>query len=214
MRWVSLELISPAYWATPKNLGEIRRIVGGLSGKLRVLTPETGDLHVHVGRGKSSFELGELKRLAGLCYAAGPLLSQLHPKSRHTNEYCQSNRIYSNVAHGMTTEEAIARHSRSSKSVCDGDGDGIPQEPLAKPMCLGQATKESGQRPADTPRFQRMVLRGDLPREGLSKKEYQQWGVSDAALDKPRAIAPAINELWRTPTATDMVALFQNFSSR
>ncbi|KAK7981746.1 hypothetical protein PG988_003984 [Apiospora saccharicola] len=203
-RWVSLELISPAYWATPKNLGEIRRVVGHLSTKLRVLTPESGGLHVHVGRGKSSFDLAELKRLAGLCYAAGPLLSQLHPASRHTNGYCQSNRLYSNLSHGMTAEEAIARRSQP-KPVCNCDNCPVPHEPHEKPMCLGEETEESRQRPADTPRFQRMIPRGNLPREKLSENLlFPQRG-----LEKPGAIAPSINELWRAPTATDLVTLFQ-----
>ncbi|KAK8128435.1 hypothetical protein PG984_009543 [Apiospora sp. TS-2023a] len=207
-RWVSLELISPAYWATPKNLGEIRRVVGHLSTKLRVLTPESGGLHVHVGRGKSSFDLAELKRLAGLCYAAGPLLSQLHPASRHTNGYCQSNRLYSNLAHGMATEEAIARRSQP-KPVCNRDNCPVPHKPHAKPMYLGEETEESRQRPADTPRFQRMIPRGDLPREKLSENLCDRGFFRDGALKKPGAIAPSINELWRAPTATDLVTLFQ-----
>ncbi|KAK7928076.1 hypothetical protein PG985_005074 [Apiospora marii] len=216
-RWVSLELISPAYWATPKNLGEIRRVVSALSGQLRVLTPKTGGLHVHVGRGKSSFGLGELKRLAGLCYAAGPLLSQLHPKSRHGNLYCQSNRLYSNLAHGMTMEEAIAARS-GSQGVGNHDDGEVPQVPHANPMCLGPATEESGQRPADTPRFQRMVPRGDLPREELSAKEYRRWELNDNSvsntMDSPRDVVPAINEMWRAPTPTDLVAVFQTYNSK
>ncbi|KAK8079746.1 hypothetical protein PG997_007564 [Apiospora hydei] len=178
-RWIGVELISPAYWATPKNLGEVRRVLRGLSSKLRFVTPETSGLHVHVGRGKSSFSLVELKRLAGLCYAADPLLSQLHPASRHVNQWCKSNRFYSSLAHGMNTENAIIGR-RSPVITCSivRQG-GLPQEPLANPQRLGGATKESGQRPADTPRFKRAIKRGGLPSEAFSQDKYEDEWLDD-----------------------------------
>ncbi|KAK8091003.1 hypothetical protein PG994_000508 [Apiospora phragmitis] len=222
-RWVGLELISPAYWATPKSLGEIRRVVGALSSKLRVLTPGTAGLHVHVSRGKGSFSLGELKRLAGLCYAAAPLLSQLHPESRHENDYCQNNRFYSNLAHGMIMEQAIAHRAQRRRSrgvVCNVNHGSVPQEPMAKPQYLLAPDKESGQRPADTPRFQRAIQRGSLRGEALSQRVYQGYanamlkGENGEKLPPPRDIEQAIDELWRAPTATDLVAIFQNFNSR
>ncbi|KAK8051195.1 hypothetical protein PG993_002580 [Apiospora rasikravindrae] len=219
-RWVGVELVSPAYWATPKNLGEVRRVIGGLSRKLRFVTPETSGLHVHVGRGKSSFSLAELKRLAGLCYAAGPLLSQLHPAHRRLNPYCKSNRFYSNVAYSLATETAIARRELHRATCNVGHKGGIPQEPLANPQRLGEATKESAQRPADTPRFKRAIKRGGLPREVLSQEEYIDPYYPKHIREEiekpspPRAIDSAIDELWRAPTATDLVALFQDFEDR
>ncbi|KAK7956984.1 uncharacterized protein PG986_006206 [Apiospora aurea] len=220
--WIGVELVSPAYWATPKNLGEVRRVLRGLSSKLCFVTPETSGLHVHVGRGKSSFSLAELKRLAGLCYAAGPLLSQLHPASRHVNQWCKSNRFYSSLAHGMNTENAIVGR-RSPWITCSivRQG-GLPQEPLANPQRLGGATKESGQRPADTPRFKRAIKRGELPSEAFSQDKYEnQWlddmtkGVGESGKPPPpRAIDSAIDELWRAPTASDLVNLFQGLGDR
>ncbi|KAK6827785.1 hypothetical protein PG987_011126 [Apiospora arundinis] len=203
-RWVSLELRSPAYFATPGNLKEIRRVLGGLSrsSKLRFITPDTTGLHIHVGRGRSAFNLAELKRLAGLCYAAGPLLSQLHSPSRHANQFCPSNRFYSNIAQGVTTEQSIALRRRNV----------TPKRPQANPPRLSPETDESSQRPADTPLFRRMLKRGDLPRDTFQVETFQEYRQALVyALDRtdlgrstshlpptdtePRGIVAAINEM-------------------
>ncbi|KAK8010464.1 hypothetical protein PG990_009429 [Apiospora arundinis] len=206
-RWVSLELRSPAYFATPGNLKEIRRVLGGLSrsSTLRFITPDTTGFHIHVGRGRSAFNLAELKRLAGLCYAAGPLLSQLHSPSRHANQFCPIHRFAPAECH---TEKA-------------------PSEPPR----LSPETDESSQRPADTPLFRRMLKRGDLPRDTFQVETFQEYRQALVyALDRtdlgrstshlpptdtePRGMVAAINEMWRAPTSLDLAEMFQGRMDR
>ena len=104
--WVPFELCSPALLATNASYDEVRNVIRTLNDNLWILTPRNCGLHVHYGNGSNWLPLAPLRRLAGLMYAADALLVQLHPRRRRTYEYCRSNVMYSQLAHGATAADA------------------------------------------------------------------------------------------------------------
>ncbi|KAI1195376.1 hypothetical protein F5X97DRAFT_345789 [Nemania serpens] len=103
-RWYPVEIASPAFWATDESWEEIQAVVRAIRDDYWILTPPTAGLHYHYGNGKSYIPFGMLRRIAALTFAVDPIMVQLHPEHRRSNEWCLSNRLYSRVAHGRPAE--------------------------------------------------------------------------------------------------------------
>lgn len=100
-----IEIISPALFAADSlSFEHIRAACHALQQKYWLLAPECTGLHIHVGLGSDWIPLRDLRRIAGLCYAADSVLVQLHPQHRRNNTFCPSNRLYSYATRGVETE--------------------------------------------------------------------------------------------------------------
>lgn len=117
VRWVAVEVISPALWFTRQRGGggsssglllddEIRLVCDTLQERYWTTFSESCAVHFHVGRGRHWMPLGALRRTAALLLAADPLLAQLQPAHRVTSEFCLGNRAFSRLAQGLTAEAA------------------------------------------------------------------------------------------------------------
>ncbi|XDG06245.1 hypothetical protein ABKA04_005860 [Annulohypoxylon sp. FPYF3050] len=71
----------------------------------KITANQTCGFHVHVGDGPELMPLEHTRRVAGLLWAADPLLACVHPPHRRNNYYCQSIRERSNLAHGRKAAE-------------------------------------------------------------------------------------------------------------
>ncbi len=100
--WCGFELCSPAAHATDEALEDLRRVCRFLTDRLWISATRRAGLHVHWGNGTDWVPLDPLRRVAGLLYAADPVLVQLHPPHRRSNPYCRAVSLYSRVARGAT----------------------------------------------------------------------------------------------------------------
>ncbi|RYP48661.1 hypothetical protein DL768_005505 [Monosporascus sp. mg162] len=107
-QWVSLEIQSPAEYATPEAFVAIKYALQVLRQKYRMRVNDTCSVHVHVGQGIERLPLEMIRRIAGLSWAADLLLFTLHHPLRRANVYCQPIREYSNMAKGVEVEPAHA----------------------------------------------------------------------------------------------------------
>ncbi|RYP58817.1 hypothetical protein DL769_008792 [Monosporascus sp. CRB-8-3] len=107
-QWVSLEIQSPAEYATPEAFEAIKYALRVLTQKYRMRVNDTCSVHVHVGQGTERLPLDMIRRIAGLSWAADLLLFTLHNPLRRANVYCQPIREYSNMAKGVKVEPAHA----------------------------------------------------------------------------------------------------------
>ncbi|RYP56311.1 hypothetical protein DL771_011963 [Monosporascus sp. 5C6A] len=113
-QWVSLEIQSPAEYATPEAFEAIKYALQILRQKYRMRVNDTCSVHVHVGQGTERLPLDMIRRIAGLSWAADLLLFTLHNPLRRANIYCQPIREYSNMAKGVKVEPAHAGGAGSS----------------------------------------------------------------------------------------------------
>lgn len=99
-----IEITSPALVVSMDNFNFhlVQEACDVLGNKFELLSPEATGLHIHVGQGRDWIPLHDLRRIAGLCYAADGLLAQLHPEHRRNNDECASNRLYSLLSRGVT----------------------------------------------------------------------------------------------------------------
>ncbi|RYP16166.1 hypothetical protein DL767_010217 [Monosporascus sp. MG133] len=107
--WCGFEVCSPALWATDEGISEIRQVCQILTENLWVLAPGNTGLHVHYGNGPDWMPVESVRRIAGLLYAADPLLVQLQPQHRRNNIWCLSTSLYSALATGLSAETAEER---------------------------------------------------------------------------------------------------------
>ncbi|KAI0138215.1 putative amidoligase enzyme-domain-containing protein [Xylariaceae sp. FL1272] len=108
VHWQSVEVISPAMWASESAWDEVFRVVEAISEDYWIWTPASAGMHVHYGNGRDYIPVSKLRRIAAFLFSADPLLVSLYPEHRRANTHCLSNRLYSVVAHG-TTATTIAR---------------------------------------------------------------------------------------------------------
>ncbi|KAI1458193.1 putative amidoligase enzyme-domain-containing protein [Annulohypoxylon moriforme] len=104
-KWYGMEIVSPAEVASDKAFQLIRYALNVLKSNFRITVNRTCGFHVHVGDGPELMPLDHVRRVAGLFWAADPLLALLHPPNRRTAYYSQSIRERSNLAHGMTASQ-------------------------------------------------------------------------------------------------------------
>lgn len=106
--WCPVEITSPAQVASDGAFISINRVVSLLTSKYRILVNSSCGFHVHVGQGADFLEVGALGRVAGILWAADPLLGCLHPPERRFNYWSQSIRERSTLALG--TSDLIDHH--------------------------------------------------------------------------------------------------------
>ncbi|KAI1441104.1 putative amidoligase enzyme-domain-containing protein [Annulohypoxylon stygium] len=104
-KWYGMEIISPVERASPEAFGLVRYVLNVIKSKYRTTANQTCAFHVHVGDGLELMSLDHTRRVAGLLWAADPLLACVHPPHRRNNYYCQSIRERSNLAHGRKAAE-------------------------------------------------------------------------------------------------------------
>lgn len=98
--WCPVEVTSPVATPSEEAFGAISKAVDLLTSEYRMrLNPSCG-FHVHVGQGGDLLPLRGLRRVAGILWAADPLLASLHPPERRFNYWSQSIRERSVLAHG------------------------------------------------------------------------------------------------------------------
>ncbi|KAH6654083.1 hypothetical protein BKA67DRAFT_535424 [Truncatella angustata] len=114
-----IEFVSPPLYASEAAFHHVREVSDYLDRRYWFLAAELTGLHIHVGRGGRWLSLHELRRVAGLCYAADELLAGLHPADRRENASCRSNRLYSYVSRGVRAEmiETVNRWHDDSQAV-------------------------------------------------------------------------------------------------
>jgi hypothetical protein len=111
---LDVELISPALFDATDSYVEVESVVKIIKDNLLVIVPESAGYHVHVGMGKERFANRHLQKIAAALFMLDPIFSPLHPDTRDDNEYCWRNRLYSNLAQGMTAETASQEESENS----------------------------------------------------------------------------------------------------
>ncbi|KAI1455133.1 putative amidoligase enzyme-domain-containing protein [Annulohypoxylon moriforme] len=106
--WMNIELATPALRATDASYAEIHHVITTLRETFWMIAPKSAGLHIHYGRGRNYIPPDDFRKIAALLYAADPILTQLHPSVRREEgrRWCNSNRLYSNLAHGMTRLDA------------------------------------------------------------------------------------------------------------
>ncbi|KAI0888097.1 putative amidoligase enzyme-domain-containing protein [Annulohypoxylon maeteangense] len=109
-KWSGMEIVSPVERASDESFQLIRYTLDLLRSNYRIMVNNTCGLHVHVGDGSELMPLDHVKRVAGLFWAADPLLACIHPPHRRTNFWCQSIRERSNLAHGLIRDDDNQTH--------------------------------------------------------------------------------------------------------
>ncbi len=61
--WKAVGIASPPFCATEEAFGEVRRLIGHLQTKFRVMVNDSCGLHLDVGSGAQGFDTDVLKRL-------------------------------------------------------------------------------------------------------------------------------------------------------
>ncbi|KAI0377911.1 hypothetical protein F5Y04DRAFT_291530 [Hypomontagnella monticulosa] len=144
--WCGVEVISPPLMATHEGFDEVRRVCEFIQNTYLTYDAPQAGLHIHVGQGVKWPAGSSFRRVAGLLYAADPVLAQLHPPRRWNSHYCQSNRLYSLLSFRDRTgpKESLyeltnlytpsgssndqSRESPSSKSISTGSRESTPSE--------------------------------------------------------------------------------------
>jgi hypothetical protein len=117
---LNVELATPVLEDCAATYAEIRRVFSLVKRYFHYHVNDTCGLHVHIGMGKDHMSDEALRRIASVLWVWDCLLTPLHVASRADNTQCPRNRFHSNLAFGMTAEEAneiVARRGRSA----DGD---------------------------------------------------------------------------------------------
>ncbi|KAI5863920.1 putative amidoligase enzyme-domain-containing protein [Durotheca rogersii] len=201
--WQRAEITSPPLWATEKSYNEVRAVVWALSDAYWVLAPaETAGLHVHYGRGRDWIPFHELRRIAAFLYPADPILVQMHPPPRRETAFAASNRLYSQLAHWVTPEQAAAliRNPDLEEVPPWADGSGPQTRPL----------------PAPAPFFPPLFRRGALG--GYTFSEHVFGLGRDPMLDQgrqtPLGTEAGARALLAAPNAPTVALLMQFFMNR
>ncbi|KAI1076914.1 hypothetical protein F5B20DRAFT_593697 [Whalleya microplaca] len=202
LSWTGIRIKSPAMWACHTNFDEVARVFREIKKVFILLSTQTCDLSVLVRRGDRPFDLFELQRIAGLCYASSSLLSMLHDRSRHESSRCLSNRFYSELAirefrpkndeEDSLNEEYITSTSESARAV---------------------PTVDSG--------FVRIIPRGTLQPEPFNldiyketTRHYQAVYGQNRMHAEPLGIIPAVGTLLECTEQTRIADLMNHITDR
>ncbi|KAI0382536.1 putative amidoligase enzyme-domain-containing protein [Hypomontagnella monticulosa] len=209
--WQSVEITSPALWATDRSFEEVHRVVTALSEHFWVFSPETAGLHVHYGRGLGIIPIRELRRIAAFLYAADPVLVRMHAPRRSTEEWCPSNRLYSAMANGIPPEEMAAYVDRNYRY--DVPPPTEPPERVAQPDARRVQTARGF-----VPLFQRGILDGyvfDVAKFIMLKSDFITEDIQEflpgSHPDRPLAIRTAASAFLRSRDYTS-IALYNQSS--
>ncbi|KAI6081324.1 hypothetical protein F4821DRAFT_275101 [Hypoxylon rubiginosum] len=125
--YLDVEITTPALYATEKSFDEIHTVTSALLKKWWIYAPVTAGLHVHYGRGTGFIPFHHLRNIGTFLFCADPILSQMYTKRRRDDEgallWSPSNRIYSNIGHGMTAEQARTVYERRGTQLVGDEGE-------------------------------------------------------------------------------------------
>ncbi|KAI2603739.1 putative amidoligase enzyme-domain-containing protein [Hypoxylon sp. NC1633] len=204
--WTDVEIKSPALFATDKSYDEVRHVIQALTNNFWVFAPESAGLHIHYGRGRDWIPFVDLRRIGTFFFAADPIVCQLHPQTRRiANSFCISNRLYSQIAHGLPAKEAGERVTRRNGEAPEEEYD--PNIPAPQPE--PRPVFERGET------FTSIFRRGGLDGYILSRPEFQRGleGLSAARLlpqasfAGPIDIPTAAQELLRVTNAPTLATM-------
>lgn len=121
--WASVELKSPASYATDEALDMILLVVHLIKSNFRCRVNTSCGLHVHIGNGYDRIEARAARNFAALWWAAEPLITMLQAPERTYSHYCWSARHVNGIclAQGMTAEEARQELSRDFREDCEAN---------------------------------------------------------------------------------------------
>ncbi|KAF3762890.1 hypothetical protein M406DRAFT_72863 [Cryphonectria parasitica EP155] len=187
-QWAGIEVTSPALWNENESFDEIRKVCEVLKARYWILTPPTCGLHVHYGHGQDQIAVQDLRNIAALLLAADPLLVQLHPESRKRNRFCVSNRLFSDVAQGLSAETATAMLMHDSVS---SEGEEAPQK-VMRPLQGSKLLSRSSWRS-----FNRLIPQGTLTSYPVGEpgSKLKCPGNAAARLHAPRSILGCVEEI-------------------
>jgi hypothetical protein len=106
--WAKIELKSHPLPYNDNSLAQVKYVCDLITSNYVVDTNGTCGLHVHVGNGPYGFKLPMLKTLSSFLYTFDPLLSDIHPKFRHTLKYCSSLRRGQLGELGLSVADVLA----------------------------------------------------------------------------------------------------------
>ncbi|KAK6951919.1 hypothetical protein Daesc_006444 [Daldinia eschscholtzii] len=98
--------MSPVMYATERGFFEVGFVSNRLRATFRAAVPTSCGMRVYVGTGNGLFPLSAMKRIASICWASDRVLQQMHPVSRHYNNWCKGPRIMTRLAEGEETEQS------------------------------------------------------------------------------------------------------------
>ncbi|KAK8069211.1 hypothetical protein PG994_005827 [Apiospora phragmitis] len=213
VKYVPLELLTPAMEFNKKNLDEITAVYRCLTitdnpaFRPGPLTPTTCGFHVHVGVGAGAFSAHQVRRIACAAYATGRLFTQLLPRHRKGTFHGRTNRYYSFLAHGQDADDACqqVRMLAQNRDPKDRDANfgvdgGVDEFPLPEPaetyVSDGPLEFSWEQEKSEAPLFTRKLQRGSLPCEDLSARSFfytspaqvtltADWNVPSPSDDAP-----------------------------
>ncbi|KAI8627126.1 hypothetical protein F5Y19DRAFT_465924 [Xylariaceae sp. FL1651] len=200
--WESVEIASPALWATGASWDEIRAVVQAITDEYWVLTPSTAGVHYHYGNGSDYIPFAKLRRIAAFLMAADPLLVQLHPEHRRDNYNCLSNRLYSRVAHGIPAE-TVAQELEAAEV------EEAPEDPRMQTARPTPSSRAAYQR---TPALKVAFKRGQLTGYNFNQALFlTQVDADEVQRENPQPleIPYAVRELLRcvnAPTVAELMS--------
>lgn len=218
--FINIEITSPALIATDRSYDEIRHVLIALHQRFWILAPPSAGLHVHYGRGKDWIPFPDLRKIAALLYAADPILAQMHPARRRneSSQWCLSNRLYSNLAHGVPIKEALANIAGSLLNIAD---EAEPEEVAKDLPSVMKYQEEKNKRDSQTGNnFKSIFERGTIESYTFSRDDFNAayWyfmhgkeTIPGFEKGKPLDVIPAARELLSAPTAP-VVAILMDHS--
>ncbi|KAI9051129.1 hypothetical protein LZ554_005231 [Drepanopeziza brunnea f. sp. 'monogermtubi'] len=106
-----MEVVSPAFFSSPKALNEVNLVCETLPRKYRLATNTSCSVHVHVGNGDRGFTLEHLQNMMALFWVFEGQLDSIHPYHRvkGTKTYSGALRFDTVLAYNLRGNKNAAR---------------------------------------------------------------------------------------------------------
>ncbi|KAK8140152.1 hypothetical protein PG984_000218 [Apiospora sp. TS-2023a] len=112
------ELVSPILTNMEEGFSHLAKVLDILYSR-QVFFNDSGGVGVHVGLDQFMIPLPVVRRIAALCFASDVALTRYHWENEQDNSHCMMTRTSSNVAHGLTVQQAQARSLRQLAGTVD-----------------------------------------------------------------------------------------------
>ncbi|RYP69616.1 hypothetical protein DL769_005236 [Monosporascus sp. CRB-8-3] len=217
-QWTDVELVSPAYRVRAENFRAVRDVVVHVTTAFRASVNESCGFHVHFGRGSDLFSVHELRRMGGMTYAAGQLISTLHSVLRHNHDQCPLNRWYCELAvRKIEPARMWASQARATTNYNAWVGDDADREVRGEALRetnlttwaegrLRSARQTFRDPPGPRPSFARYIPRGALVPEPFDEGIFGYYSQGHELNERgaPWAIRPAVQHLLTRPTLSSV----------
>ncbi|KAI4859177.1 hypothetical protein F4820DRAFT_467273 [Hypoxylon rubiginosum] len=201
--WHDVEITSPALWATEKSFDEVRAVVNALTSSWWIISPPSSGLHVHYGRGWDHIPFEHLRKIGAFLYAADPILAQMHPENRRNNDYCPSNRLYSNLAHGATPDLARQRYEGLQGNPIDDEAEPVDTDDIVREQAERLERKREEKEREEREREER-------EKEKRERKEKEKEGKGEEEEEEEEEVEVKYPDLRETRIrAPDFPAVFK-----